>query len=134
MNRITRILFMTIIFTLTFFSSLYIITVVQSPLVTTISGSEGETTTNIFTITKNSWDIKVTYFKSWSIVWSLRIQIYAQGKDGQPLFSTAVLLYTFPDGRETVELISHPSLSTGNYYLKIYSRGVDWTVQVIEWN
>ena len=134
MDRVTRSLLMGTIFILTFLLSLYVIMVVQSPVVATVSGSEGETATGVFIVEKSNWDVKITYFKSWSFAWSFRIEVYAEGANETPLFSSGCVMHTSPDGRESVELSSHPSLSAGRYYLKIYSTNAQWALQVFEWD
>ncbi len=100
----------------------------------TFSGQSGETTTPTFTITKASWDISITYFKNWSPFWSLRIEIYRAGADTRPVFSTTVIHFTEPGGRERADLASHPNLPRGSYYLKVYSENLAWTFAIIEWD
>ena len=132
MDRASRILLMSILSIGTFLLTLYVITVVQSPVAATMSGSDGETLTGVFVVEKSNWDVAVTYFKSWDLTWNLKVEIYREGTNDRPVFSSEVVKYTFPDGSEKVELSSHPSLPVGRYYLKVYATSVQWTVQVVE--
>ena len=132
MDRVSRILLMGSLSIGTFLLTLYVITVVQLPVAVTMSGSDGETFTGVFVVEKSNWDVAVTYFKSWGLSWSLKVEIYREGANDCPVFSSEVVRYTFPDGSEKVELNSHPSLPVGRYYLKVYARSVQWTVQVVE--
>lgn len=120
------------IFIVTYLASLFIITMIQSPVVVTISGFNGEVHTDVFVVKENSWDIKVTYFKSWSFAWNLRIELFEEEND-QAVFSTSVARYIYPNATEGFDLRTHPSLPPGRYYLKVTSVNVQWTVQVVEW-
>lgn len=125
---------MKIVIAATLFLTTYVATLhlLQRPAAETFSGSSGMTTSPTFTIEKDNWDISITYFKNWSPFWNLKIEVYAEGQDDAPLFSTHTILYTDPSGRERAELASHHSLPGGSYYLKVYSENVSWTLAIIK--
>ncbi len=130
MDRGSRILILGILPVAAYLLTMYIL--LPNPVVAVFSGSDGETTTVVFTVTENTWDIKSTYFKILSPFWSLRIEAYNEGGADKPVFSASIVRFLGPGGEENVELSSHPSLPPGSYYLKVYSNAVDWTVQILE--
>ncbi len=132
MDRTLRFLIMAALAVSTYLLTLYIL--IQAPIVAIFSGSEGVTVTGTFTIRKRYWDIKIIYFKNWSPFWSLKIEVYREGYDETPVFLTSAVKFTYPSGEEKVELDSHPSLPPGRYYLKVYSKSVQWTIQIEEWD
>lgn len=121
---------MAAIFVVTYLTTIYILS--QTPVIAVFSGSEGETKTELFTVDRRFWDIRIRYFKAWSPFWSLRIEVYTE--DGGMVFSTTVLRFQTSEGEEWVDLSSHPSLPPGRYYLKVYSEAVTWTLEIIGWD
>ncbi len=104
----------------------------QTPYVAIFSGLDGETVTEVFTIKKSYWDIKVTFFKKSSVFFNLAIEVYREGTDEEPVYSDSVVLYTSVDGSEEAELKAHHSLPSGRYYLKIISKSAQWTIRIEE--
>lgn len=128
MSRGLRILIMAILSVTAYLATIYIMS--QTPIVAVFSGADGETKTEIFIVSKRFWDIRIKYFKAWSPFWSLKIEVYTE--DGENVFYTSVSRFQTAKEHEWVELNSHPSLPPGKYYLKVYSKSVTWTLEVIE--
>lgn len=130
MEKGSRILLMGLLSLGIYFAMLYL--QFQTPYVVIFSGLDGETVTEVFTIKKSYWDIKVTFFKKSSPFFNLAIKVYKEGVDDVPVYSDSVVLYTSVDGSEVAELKSHHSLPSGRYYLKIISQSVQWTIRIEE--
>lgn len=130
MEKGSRILLMGLLSLGIYFAMLYL--QFQTPYVVIFSGLDGETVTEVFTIKKSYWDIKVTFFKKSSPFFNLAIEVYKEGVDDVPVYSDSVVLYTSVDGSEVAELKSHHSLPSGRYYLKIISQSVQWTIRIEE--
>jgi len=132
MDKGSRILMMGLLSLVTYLTILYL--QFQTPYVAIFSGMEGETVTEVFTIKKSYWDVKVTFFKKLSPFFNLAIKVYREGVDEEPVYSDSVVLYTSVDGSEEAELKSHHSLPSGRYYLKVISQSVQWTIKIEETN
>ncbi len=130
MEKGSRILLMGLLSLGIYFAMLYL--QFQTPYVVIFSGLDGETVTEVFTIKKSNWDIKITFFKKSSVFFNLAIEVYREGVDEGPVYSDSVVLYTSVDGSEVAELKSHHSLPSGRYYLKIISQSVQWTIRIEE--
>ncbi len=130
MEKGTRILLMGLLSLGVYLTVLYL--QFQTPYVAIFSGMEGETVTEVFTIKKSYWDIKITFFKKLSPFFNLAIKVYREGEDEKPVYSNSVVLYTSVDGSIEAELKAHHSLPSGRYYLKINSKSVQWTIRIEE--
>ena len=130
MEKGSRILLMGLLSLGIYFAMLYL--QFQTPYVAIFSGLDGETVTEVFTIKKSYWDIKVTFFKKSSVFFNLAIEVYREGTDEEPVYSDSVVLYTSVDGSEEAELKAHHSLPSGRYYLKIISKSAQLTIRIEE--
>jgi len=100
-------------------------------VVATYSGSRGVTTTAAFQVDAPNWRIEVTYFRNWSPFWNLEVHVLRPDQES-PVFSTRVVRYVDPMGRESWVPESQPSLSEGRYFLRVYSVDVDWIIRVVK--
>ncbi len=121
------------LFVVTFALAFCCVVWLRSPVVVSLSGFDGETFSGVFEVKGGNCDVEVVYFQRWSLGWSLRVELFEEGKSEVPVFSATAVRYVLPGGTETVELSAHPSLSPGRYYLRVESVGVQWTVHVVEW-
>ncbi len=129
-EKAIKVILAAFLFVFVYVSILFLL---PTPEVATFSGSGGVTTTGSFAVKKSNWDIFITYFKTWGPFWSLRIEVYRQGFDESPVFSTHAIRFTESGGEERAELATHHNLPPGTYYLKVYAENVNWTIKIVEW-
>lgn len=118
------------LFAIAYLTTLHVLT---PPYVKIFSGTIGVMVTESFKIEKSNWDIILTDFKYWGVFWKLRVDVYRVGSDETPVFSSMAVLYSDPKGTERAEFTTHPSLPPGQYYLKVYSENINWTIKIVEW-
>lgn len=129
MNRYTKIVLLAALFAATYLTALHLL---QPPYVKLFNGSTGVTVTEQFTVAKQNWDIQIIYFRRWATFWSMRVEVYGVNSE-TPAFVTYVTLSIEPSGMEKAEFSSHQGLPPGQYYLKVFSDSVIWSLKIVEW-
>ena len=132
MNTASRVVLLFALTVSVYLLSLGYISVVHNSFFIVVSGSEGETTSKVFTVFKSDWRISLDYFRAETIGWSFNIQVFAAENSEVPVYYASAVRYVYADGREGAELPIQPGLPAGDYYLKISSTNVQWTVRVID--
>jgi hypothetical protein len=132
MNSVDRVFLLVAVFVVTFVLVFCCVVWLRGSVVVSVSGSDGEVLSGVFEVKRVNWDLELVYFRRWSLGWSFRVEVFAEG-GGVPVFSATAVRYVLPDGAERVELSAHPSLPAGRYYLRVTAVGVQWTVRVVEW-
>ncbi|MCX8150842.1 MAG: hypothetical protein N3D85_05015 [Candidatus Bathyarchaeota archaeon] len=131
MNGVSRALLLIALFVVTFALVFCCVVWLRSSVVISVSGFDGETLSGVFEVKRGNCDVELVYFRRWGLGWSLKVDIFEEGKSEVPVFSATAVRYVLSDGTETVELSAHPSLLPGRYYLRVTSVGVQWTVRVV---